>query len=677
MGGRLQHFIQFWEKTLLAPPHIVNILHGYQIPLNGHPPLSIPNINKRTPMSLEKQMVIDTEVAALLAKGAIREVKTLSPSYVSNIFLVPKKDGGMRPIINLKPLNRQFISAPHFRMDTVKDVSNLLRPGDFCASIDLKDAYFHVPIHPKSVHLLRFVWKGKVYEFLVLPFGLCTAPFVFTKISRPLAAFLRSKGIRIIFYLDDILVIGSSMSECLSHLQLVIDTLQSAGFVLNWKKSSLTPAQRFLFLGLWWDTAQEVVSLEERKLVSLHSQASLLQNVAHRSCQAVMKLLGFMTAAIPAVPLIRLHCRQLQRSLNSVYKTSLDLRRPLPLSQGAIEELRWVLSLSLDVCQAPIWPQTLEDADLTVATDASNQGWGIYFLGRMESGLWDASVPLHINVKELMALMIFLQDFLPSVDRPVSTLLWETDSTTALSYIRKEGGTQSAPLLALATEILILADNLGLKIIPVYVPSEENLHADFASRFKSLPDLHLHPQVFKKICLLWGRPQIDLFASTDSAQLPRFVAWGESPLAEAFDALSLHWKFQMAYLFPPLPLIPRVLTKLRKSVGNYILITPFWPAQSWFPDLLQLNVQAVRRLPLLPDLVVDLQTGLPPPLLNSLHLVVWMISETPTVCEMSTIAHSSSLKLDGEDRLMTDTNEPGQHSSDFCVPGEFKLLQSL
>ena len=622
-------------------------------------------------------MIVDSEVKALLAKGAIQEVKTLSPSFVSNIFLVPKKDGGMRPIINLKPLNRQFISAPHFRMDTIKDVSNILRPGDFCASIDLKDAYFHLPIHPQSVHLLRFIWKGKIYEFVVLPFGLCTAPFIFTKMTRPIAAFLRAKGIRIIFYLDDILVIASSLQECQLHLKLVMDTLQGAGFIINWKKSSLIPAQRFLFLGLWWDTALEMVSLEERKLLSLHRQASLLQSVLHQTCQAVMKLLGFMTAAIPAVPLIRLHCRLLQRSLNSVYKTSSDLRRPLPLSQGAQEELTWVLSLTLEVCQAPIWPKTLEDADLTVATDASNQGWGIYFLGRMESGLWDASAPLHINAKEIMALLIFLQDFLPSVGRPVKTLLWETDSTTALSYILKEGGTHSAPLLALASEILILAKDLDLKIVPVYIPSEENLHADFASRFKSLPDLHLHPKIFKKICSLWEIPQIDLFASTESAQLPRFVAWGESPMAEAYDALTLHWKYEMAYLFPPLPLIPRVLAKLRKSTGSFILVTPYWPARSWFPDLLQLPIQDARRLPLLSDLVVDLQTGAPPPLLNSLHLVVWMISGRPTDFMTSTRAPSSSSRMAGEVLPMIDTSVPGLPFSDFCIPEEFQSLPSL
>ena len=70
-----------------------------------------------------------------------------SPGQVFRIFVVPKKDGGWRPIINLKWLNKTFLDPPHFQMDTVQDAALLLRPGDWTASIDLKDAYFHVSVN--------------------------------------------------------------------------------------------------------------------------------------------------------------------------------------------------------------------------------------------------------------------------------------------------------------------------------------------------------------------------------------------------------------------------------------------------------------------------------------------------------------------------------------------------
>ena len=112
------------------------------------------------------------------------------------MFLVPKKDGGWRPISNLKRLNANHLSAPHFWMDTVADVLLLSRPGGWAVSIDLKDAYQHILIVPRFRKYLRFGWKGKLYQFLVLPFGLSTAPpLVFMKLTCPLVTFLRSRGI--------------------------------------------------------------------------------------------------------------------------------------------------------------------------------------------------------------------------------------------------------------------------------------------------------------------------------------------------------------------------------------------------------------------------------------------------------------------------------------------------
>ena len=154
------------------------------------------------------------------------------------VFLEKEKDGGMRPIINLKPFNKTFLDPPHFRMEGIPDVIRLLNPGDWAATIDLKDAFFHVPIFSDHCKLLRFFWDGVLYEFLVLPFGLVTATFVFTKLTKPVAAFLRAMGIRIIFYLDDILVIGSSEEQCRVNVEMTLKVLVEAGFVINHKKSN-------------------------------------------------------------------------------------------------------------------------------------------------------------------------------------------------------------------------------------------------------------------------------------------------------------------------------------------------------------------------------------------------------------------------------------------------------
>ena len=609
----------------------------------------------------------------MLEKKAIVEVSP-SPGYYSRLFVVTKKDGGWRPIINLKRLNKLFLDPPHFRMDTTKDVGLLLRQGDWAASVDLKDAYFHVLINRHFRRFLRFGWKKKLYEFLVLPFGLCLAPFLFTALTKPIVAYLRSRGIRVIFYLDDILVIGGSEEECKENLAFVLNLLQSLGFLINWKKSNLIPSQFFRFLGLEWDTRKGLIGLGEEKRLALRRRTTAASQ-SPSTCHDLQILLGHLTSSIPAVPLIRLHSRELQRVLHAHYKSEEDRFRRVVLSPPAVKDLHWILSLESHHCVAPMWPLLVEDCDMEVSTDASEVGWGIHFRGCLHRGPWDADAPVHINAKELSTLLIFLRDFLPPSER-LRGLLWRTDSTTAMSYIRKEGGTVSPVLLDIARDILLLAHHRSLRILPVYVPSEENLLADSASRFLDLPDWHLRSDLFLRLTSLWGRPSIDLFATESSKQVDRFYAWGDAQGAEAFDALIQLWNFPLAYAFPPPPLLPRTIAKIAHSPGEFILVTPYWTAQKWFPLLLDLDILDLRRFPLLPDLVIDLTTGLPPSGLNQLHLVAWRISGGSTPPASPTPFFDLSPEA-GEVPHRPATMRPGAHSKTFCAPEGFLSIPSI
>ena len=668
-------FLDVWA-SIGAPPSILQILKdGYSLPFLRPPPQVLPRPSQFTVLSKPEQIkVVDEEVVALLAKGAIRQISKTSRGLVSRIFVVPKKDGGWRPIINLKWLNKTFLDPPHFRMDTALDAAALLHPGDWTASIDLKDAYFHVPVNRRFRRFLRFGWRGRLYEYLVLPFGLCLAPLIFTLVTKPLQAFLHARGIRSIFYLDDILIIGSTREECLAHLTTALHLLSSVGFVVNHKKSSLIPAQRFRFLGFNWDTVHGLIMLDDVKRLSLTSRASSMALSSFPRCRDLQILLGHLTAAIPAVPLIRLHARFLQLDLNQIYRSEKDSHRRVPLSTESRRDLRWIGSLASPQCAAPMWSLQLEDCEEEVSTDASDIGWGIYFQGQLHRGLWSsiADAPAHINAKELMTLLIFLRDFLHHRGSPLS-LLWRTDSSTAMAYIRKEGGTISRPLLLLAREILLLAHRHQIRILPVFVSSEENHLADAASRFLALPDWFLPEEVFLRIVRRWGLPIIDLFASTESAQVRRFFAWGEAPEAEALDALAQTWDFRLAYAFPPPPILLRIIRKIASSSGIFLLVTPFWPAQKWFPAILTLRVVDVRRLPEVPP-VIDLTTGQPP--LSRLPLLVWKIfggsgrlpSPTPPSVSSATV---------GAPPLPRDTTPSGAPSETFSVPDEYLSFPSI
>ena len=169
VGACLLHFYREWEQ-LTTNVYVRSVVReGYRIDLSDPPPLSTVPISMRLPHGAHTVSALLREVTALLGKGAIEEVNPLSqtPGFYSRIFLVPKKDGGFRPVFDLKALNKAFRAfvKEKFKMTTPRVVTNALHKGDWAVSIDLKDAYFHVPIHIRSRRLLK---PFRTHPFILL-----------------------------------------------------------------------------------------------------------------------------------------------------------------------------------------------------------------------------------------------------------------------------------------------------------------------------------------------------------------------------------------------------------------------------------------------------------------------------------------------------------------------------
>ena len=199
----------------------------------------------------EKQF-IDDEIVTLKSKGASKEVTYCSNEFLSNIILVTKKTGDIRPVINLKPLN-VFVQKIYFKIENINTALHTIAPGDYLVSIDLKDAYFSILIFKPHRKFLRFKWSDQTYEFTCLPFGYSLAPGVFTKVLQPVISHLRENSYRVVIFLDDILFIGSSVEECLSKLSFLRD-------------SQLFPVTRIVYLGFIIDTVSMTLSLPDEKV---------------------------------------------------------------------------------------------------------------------------------------------------------------------------------------------------------------------------------------------------------------------------------------------------------------------------------------------------------------------------------------------------------------------------
>ena len=204
------------------------------------------------------------------------------------------------------------------------------------------------------------------------------------------------------------------------------------------------------------------------------------------------------------------------------------------------------------------------------------------------------------------------------------------DNTTAVSYLRKEGGTRSPFLNSLAQEILHWVESLSICLLPQFLPGSLNVLADSLSRPHQLPhtEWSLHPEVFRSISRRWP-VQINLFATSANLQCSVFFSPFRDPLAAGTDAFLQRWDGLQAYAFPPWSVVPRVVAKLRESPGMELtLIAPYWPQRPWFPDLLHLSLEPPVALPLRRDLLRLSQShclyqGLP-----RLRLHAWQLSGT-------------------------------------------------
>ncbi|KAL0175975.1 hypothetical protein M9458_028305, partial [Cirrhinus mrigala] len=345
--------------------------NGYAIQFGAPPP------------PFDGALVMEQEVETLLRK---------EPS--SRYFIVPKKDGGLRPIIDLRRLNRSVMKLK-FKMLTVKQVMSQIRSEDWFVTIDLKDAYFHVSILPQHRKFLRFAFRGEAYQYRVLPFGLALSPRTFTKCVDAALVPLRLQGIRILNYIDDWLILAASESLAARHRDVVLAHMKALGLRLNAKKSVLSPSQRTTYLGVVWDSTTMQARLSPARIESILAAVKRVKEGWSLTVKQFQQLVGLMAAASNAIPFGLLYMRPLQWWLKS--KGFSPRGNPLRMIKVMRRGLRaldmwrkpWFLN------QGPVLGARCRR--VTLATDASLTGWGAVMSGRSARGLW------HINCLKMLA----------------------------------------------------------------------------------------------------------------------------------------------------------------------------------------------------------------------------------------------------------------------------------
>ena len=244
--------------------------------------------------------VVHQEIQKLIQKGVIIKVKCSPGQIVSGIFLIPKKDGTFRLIRNLKSFN-EFVTHHNFEMDSLQTIIKLVTPICFMASIDMKDAYYSIPVKSEDGKYLRFKWEDQFYEFTCLPNGLSCAPRQFTKILKPLLTTLRKQGHISTAHLDDLYSQGRNYDNCVKN---VIDTtvlLDKLGLVVDPENASFIPSQVLVILGFIINSLTMTIQLMTEKALDLNTVCIEFLRATTLSIREVASAIGSIVDSFPGV----------------------------------------------------------------------------------------------------------------------------------------------------------------------------------------------------------------------------------------------------------------------------------------------------------------------------------------------------------------------------------------
>ena len=274
-----------------------------------------------------------------------------------------------------------------------------------------------------------------MYQFVSLCFGLSPAPLIFTKLLKIPMTLLRKLKIRLKIYLDDILLMAYSKADLEIARDTLIFLLQHLGFVINVKKSVLTPAKKIEFLGIIIDSVKMEMSLSEVKVQKFIVKCLKMLDKKKVSIREISQLIGTLssTAVLPAP----LQYRFLQKLVIQELNFYLSYEKQIVLSPQGRAEIKWLINnIRLNNGRSIVW----KPPQLLIRSDASKEGWGDYCQGERTGGPWsNKERDSHINILELKAAKFAILTYTQNKNY-LNSIPIQMDNMTALCYLVKMGG---------------------------------------------------------------------------------------------------------------------------------------------------------------------------------------------------------------------------------------------
>jgi hypothetical protein len=530
-------------------------------------------------------------VAELVLHGSAIECDE-PPRCALPLNVEPKATAGkFRLCHDLRAINLTVKRRP-FKMETLQAMRGSFRKGRWIASLDMSSSYYHVDMAADSTQFLGFCLDGRYYKFVSLPFGLSSAPAVFTDLVMTLVRHWRGEdGFEVVSYLDDQAAIGDSYEQVQGQINKMLHDMEDLGFVINREKSQLEPVRCDKFLGIDLCFQDGVFRVPQTRLASLEAaivHAASSGTATPRQIYSIAGKIGSMTMA-RGRKACALYTREMYSACANAVHGSAGWDTPMVIPKAVTEELAfWYAVRNHDGC-APFVDVEFVSTK-TYFTDASDTSVGSFRHGTRalrhlicRRDLPDELVGTSSTLRELWGVLQCLRAFIKSGEiTEGDKVSIGTDSQCAF-YGVDRACSRTPANHALIKQIFEAAHDAGVEISVFWLPREENDAADAISKATDSRGYTLKNSALRRIAADHGHPQVDGFASAENAVCQAYVSRWLDADAESADTFRADWADgRRWHLFPPAGAIARCVRKAILKGGSLTIIIPNQPAASWF-----------------------------------------------------------------------------------------------
>ena len=508
---------EVWEKLLVNHPDrdfagfvVRGIRHGFRIGYDytsGKCRKSRGNLRS----AAEHGEVVQCYIEKELAKGRLigpLSTEATQRVHVNPFGVIPKKEPGQwRLIVDLSAprggsvndgIRRECCTLSYLSVDDIVERILLLGPGAQLAKFDLKAAYRNIPVHPDDRHLLGLRWGNDTFVDTVLPFGLRSAPILFSAVAEALAYIIHQKGsVWMDHYLDDFVVVGPPGSYgCAQTLQIALETCKEVGFPVAGEKTE-GPTTVLTVLGIEIDSNKMELRLPESRLSKLLEVVGSWRKRKCATKRQLQSLAGHLNHACKVVSPGRKFLRGIFSLLSSFNRQNHKIR--LNAAFRADLEWWWVFvstwnGVSMMLTSSP------ESPGVEFWSDASGSWgcgavWGPNWF-QVEWSQWPEFGEASIAAKELLPILVAMALWGRAWRGQV--VLCHCDNQAVVAAIK--GGYCKDTVMAHMLRCLFYVEaRWNTKLMAKHIPGIQNVAADSVSRnnldrlFSSFPQANRTP----------------------------------------------------------------------------------------------------------------------------------------------------------------------------------------